>query len=354
MDDVRNTNIKNRDVSIQDLKNMLSTPKIGPKGTTGAWIGGEHQLIGGHRIVTTRSIITLDIDSPKTGFKDRIRQVLKGSDYSADSCFFLHTTASATSESPRSRLIIPLSRTVNSEHYRIISSMIMSDISPEDIDREKSEREFDWSSNETNRIMFRPNITDSDAFFDFTFEDGELLNPDDVIDWYLFCKESYDPYVTLHGAAKKKDSTGIKKEIKTEKTGPTWFNGEDYVGDPQSKDSLIGSFTKVFDIETAIDTFNLPYEYCGGNKWRYEPSSSPPGALIDSSGKFFYCSHATSPACTGHVLNSFDLVRLHKIANGEMTEQNSMREMYKLAMQNEEVKKIEQQRAANYRKRRKY
>lgn len=353
MANVKNWLIRNEEIDINDLRRMLSTPKIGPKGTTGCWIGGVHKMIKdkegcSHREVVSRTIITLDIDHPKEDFQGRINRVLKENDYSFDSIYMTHTSASATPSDPRSRLIIPLNREVNNTEYKIITSVLMADISPDDLEREKTEREFDWTCTEFARLFYLPSIPKPDSFFEFNFEDGKLLNPDDVIDWYLFCKDGYDPYITLHGAAKKREpATGTKRE---KKTGPFGFNGEDYAGDPREKDSIIGSFCRIFDIETAIEEFNLPYEYSGANKWKYEPSSSPPGAIIDETGMFFYSSHTTDPASTGHVLNAFDLVRIHKIANGEMTEENSMREMYKLAMQNPEVKEIEQKRAKNFKR----
>ena len=196
MDDVRNTNIKNRDVSIQDLKSMLSTPKIGPKGTTGCWIGGTHKMIKdkngvSHREVVSKSIITLDIDHPKEDFKRRISRVLKESDYSFNSIYMTHTSASASQSDPRSRLIIPLNREVNSTEHKIISSVFMADISSDDLERPKPEREFDWTCTEFARLFYLPSIPKPDSFFEFNFEDGQhYLNPDDVLDWYSFCKES--------------------------------------------------------------------------------------------------------------------------------------------------------------------
>lgn len=349
MQDKFNGEIRNISLdSAEDLYDMLSTPKVCEKGEAGAWIGGTHFFDElGKRKVTSRNVITLDIDHPQDGFKTRIHDVLKDWEYTRDATYCIHSTASASEDDQRCRLIIPLDREVNEKEYRIITSMIMADISPDDIRREKSEREFDWSCNETNRLMYMPSINHPDSFFLFESSDGHPLYADEVLDWFEYGIEYYSQYVAIHGTKEKK-GPALKNSAPKSYSSTCCFDGVDYSGDPREKDSIVGSFCKVYDIEEAIYEFNLPYDYAGGNKWKYDVSSSPAGAIIDSSGLWFHSKHESDPACTGGILNAYDLVLKHKIANGEISKENAEREMYKFVMQIPEVKEIEQERARKY------
>lgn len=123
------------------------------------------------------------------------------------------------------------------------------------------------------------------------------------------------------------------------------FDAVLYAGDPCKKDSPIGSFCRVFSIEDAIEYFDLPYVKENSGKYRYEPSRSPAGTVIDKSGNYLFSSHETDPA-SGSVRNTYDLVRIHKF--GDQSLNDSMHSMYKLMMQIPEVAEIERRRAAAY------
>jgi predicted P-loop ATPase len=80
--------------------------------------------------------------------------------------------------------------------------------------------------------------------------------------------------------------------------------------DPTTKDGWIGAFCRSYSIYDAIEMLGV-YEPAdgGGDRYRYIPSESGPGALVYD-GMFLYSNHATDPAC-GVCCNAFDLVRIH-------------------------------------------
>ena len=90
-------------------------------------------------------------------------------------------------------------------------------------------------------------------------------------------------------------------------------------GDPEAKPGIVGAFCRTYDIYRAMDEL-LPgiYEPVDNEKDRYTylGGSTTGGAVVYDSGKFLFSHHATDP-CSGRLVNSFDLVRLHKYGDAD-------------------------------------
>lgn len=345
MKSVRNEDRRVFNITWNELKKRLMNPVVGPKGSAGAYIAGATALDAlGKRITLTREAVVLDIDNPNA-VEDPFKRV---KEYE----FFAHTTASATGDNKRLRVIFPLASAITEpEDYRLLANALMFLMSPNDCTKTKENRAFDWSCNEFNRLMFFPTKEASESLFETTYNAGKLLNFEEFNDTegiltelITGCKscEEVAYAIGLIDAPPKKATPTYKRH--TSYTSTSYLEPFEDRGDPRELDSIVGSFCQIYNIEEAILEFELPYEEAGYNRWKYEPSSSPPGAMIDSSGHYFLSKHETDPACTGHFENAYDLVRLHKFPTSEFSDYESKRKMWSLAFDIPAVKEVEKPR----------
>lgn len=339
------------DYGMMQLLTMVNEPLDTEKNYTPLFVIGEVGVKDGKRTVYSRSALILDADHPKDGFLNRVRNVICNGDYATDVSWGYYTSASATAAQPRYRVIVLLdSEITNAEIYRKICSALMADIAPDDVTAAPEEREFDWSSCEFGRLMYMPTKPVGSEFFESALYDGQPLNVDEVTGWILHF--DYSTAFAVHG-----NKSGYKADSEGKKTASCCCSGGSFSApsgaqDPREKDSIIGSFCKVFDVESAIEAFDLPYSRAG-DRWIYDGSSSGmPGVSISDCGNFLLSNHESDPASRrllsnhesdpagGRLQNAYDLVRIHK--------QLDNKAMYKLAMRDEQVKAIETERAAAY------
>ena len=284
---------KNRDISWEDFCNKVSTTqrttetveeyrklKKGRQDSikdVGGFVGGH--LREGKRkngMVLCRSMLTLDMDYGKPEIWGEIEML-------HDFRCCVYSTHKHTPEHPRLRLLIPLSRDVSEEEYPAVARMVAKDIG---IDL------FDDTTYEACRLMYWPSTSINGEFF-FRTKAGAELDPDSYL-------ARYDDW---HDAStwpvSSRQSEVIRRSIKEQ-------------ADPLSKPGVVGAFCRAYSVEEAIETF-LPniYEPSAMNgRYDYIPADSSAGVVVYD-GKFAYSHHATDPVC-GHLLNAFDLVRLHR------------------------------------------
>ena len=128
----------------------------------GGYVGG--QLKGNRRTrenVIFRSMITCDVDNAEAGF---IKKICDGCKYAAA----LYTTHGHTSEAPRVRIIIPMTRDVTSDEYVAVTRYFAEEWG---IDQ------FDECSYRPHQLMYWP-TTPSNGEYIFERIDGEWLDPD--------------------------------------------------------------------------------------------------------------------------------------------------------------------------------
>ena len=82
--------------------------------------------------------------------------------------------------------------------------------------------------------------------------------------------------------------------------------------DPLEKPGTVGAFCRTYSVIDAIDTFLTDVYRKSEMTGRYDyiPADSQAGVVIYED-KYAYSHHATDPAC-GHLMNAFDVVRIHK------------------------------------------
>tara|TARA_R110000787_G_scaffold97665_4_gene201337 strand:+ start:35264 stop:37654 length:2391 start_codon:yes stop_codon:yes gene_type:complete len=273
----------------------------------GGFVGGY--LLNGRRKpenVLNRQMLTLDIDYGHLDFWIDFKLIF-------NNAALLHTTHSHTDDSPRFRLLMPLSREVTSDEYVAISRQVAGLI---DIEL------FDNTTFEANRLMFWPSVS-SDAKYYCKEQIGPVLDPDWVLKQYSDWTDS-----TFWPTAEKQLSAVNSLTKKQE--------------DPEDKTGIIGAFCRAYNIETAIENFlSLDYKPAGENRFSYTKGSTSAG-LIVYDNKFAFSHHGTDPS-SGKLCNSFDLVRLHKFGHldeGILKRQKSTIKMELFAASCKEVKKL--------------
>lgn len=278
----------------------------------GGYVLGK--LKGGRRkkdCVVFRSALTLDMDYATADIPEQIELFF-------DFRCLIYSTHKYTPESPRLRLIIPLSRTVSPDEYTAVARKVAEDIGME---------LFDDTTYEPSRLMYWPS-TSADGEFVFRDIKGDFLNPDKVLAGYNDWRDSSEWPVS------SRQQAVVQREMKKQ-------------ADPLEKDGVIGAFCRTYGIEEAVAAF-LPEVYQPSampGRFDYIPADSQAGVVVYE-GKFAYSHHATDPAC-GKLMNAFDMVRIHKF--GELDSRSSedtdpaklpsFKEMSEFAVNDEKVKR---------------
>lgn len=229
--------------------------------------------------VLNRTAITLDLDHAVKDVWDVITML-------EDFECLMYSTHKHTTDNPRVRLIIPLSRPVSADEYPAVSRMVAKDIGMEMVDD---------TCHEAARLMYWPS-TSSDGQFLFETQSGAFLNPDDVLNRYTDWRDS-----TLWPVSSRQSEI-VKRTIAKQ-------------ANPLEKEGIVGAFCRTYSISNAIDTF-LPDVYKPSSidgRYDYVPADSSAGVVLYDD-KFVYSHHASDPA-SGHLLNAFDVVRIHKFSH---------------------------------------
>ena len=309
-------NWKNKTVTFEDLKSRLRTPLRTSESTAeyakmtkasrdkakdhGGFVGGV--LRNGKRTsdyVESRSMVCFDGDDITSSFIASYEATFP---YGS----VLYSTHSYTPDSPRARIVCPLTRDVTPEEFVAVSRYVAQDLGIE---------LFDTCSFYTNQLMYWPSCP-YDGEYIFKEVDRPWLDPDKILaehpDWT-------DPE-NLPVSTKEKKIRAHKK-----------------VQDPLTKDGVVGVFNRVYyPITKALEEF-LPdvYEPTDRDKrYHYIPSRSVAGVEIIED-KFVYSHHAKDPA-NMQLCNAFDIVRVHKF--GDMDEKESFKAMSEFALEQDEVK----------------
>lgn len=230
----------------------------------------------------------------------------------------MYSTHKHTPEKPRLRLVIPFSRRVKCEEYEPVCRRITASLG---IDL------FDVTTYQLTRLFYWPSTSEDGEYF-FRQQEGEPLNPDDLLEEYTDWKDSSEwPLGSREVEVRKHD---MRK-----------------AGDPTEKHGRIGAFCRAYSIEEAIEKFLSDVYEPTVNEGRYTyKKGSVAGGLVCYDHLFAYSNHETDPA-SRQLCNAFDLVRIHKF--GEMDEGSrtedvtrlpSYERMMEFAGADKEVKKL--------------
>lgn len=280
----------------------------------GGFVGGylaDGKRKKGH--VTLRDILTLDIDYAKADTWDEY--------VSNVGCeAFVYSTHTHTEKNPRLRLVVLLSRSVTCEEYQAIARYTASKVGMD---------LFDDTTYEPERLMFWPSTPKGGSFF-FRHHQGDAMNADAILATY------HDWRDTSEWPCSSRVAEVIRISAKKQ-------------GDPREKGGLVGAFCRCYDIHEAIEEYlSDEYERCGdANRYTYTKGTAAAGLVIYEDGLFAYSHNATDP-CSMHLVNAFDLVRMHKFGHededisdtSKITSMPSYKSMCQLASKDDKVRRL--------------
>ena len=249
----------------------------------GGFVGGV--LRGGRRKaanVTGRDLVTLDLDAIAAGGTQAVLDAVAA--LGCASC--VYSTRKHDAEHPRLRIVIPLDRAVTAEEYEPVARRIGEWLGIANCDP---------TTFQPYRLMYWPSAS-ADSEFVYDVNDEPFLKAAGVLATYRDWRNMAEwPQVPGQAAEARK---AVEK-----------------AEDPTAKEGLVGAFCRVYDIRRAMDEL-IPGAYAptdDPDRWTYTGGSTAGGAIIYDD-KWLYSHHATDP-CSGRLVNSWDLVRLHKFGD---------------------------------------
>lgn len=273
-------------------------------GFIGGYVKGTRKL----EDVSSRSVITLDADYAPADFWDLVCGLYDGA-----AC--VYSTHSHTPESPRYRLLIPLSHPVGTTEYEAIARMVAKDTGIE---------YYDDTTYDQNRLMFWPSVC-KDGKYEYYVQDGEALRPESIL----------SRYHDWHDEAEWPRSERVKDKLR---------RSREKMGEPTEKPGIIGAFCRTYSISEAIEKF-LPeyFEPAGQGRYTYKGGTTYAGAVVYED-KFIFSHHAHDPY-HGREMNAYDMVRCHLFGyldkdapeGTALKDLPSTKEMKKLCMDDEAV-----------------
>lgn len=273
--------------TVEEYQKMSKNQKNDIKSSKGGFVGGKLTINGRRRkdTVKSRDLITLDMDELDSDPRPLIKEKLQCT-------YFMYTTHSHIAQKPRYRLILPLTRDVTPEEYQAISRMIAYKI-------DESMMKFDDSTYQHERLMYNP-TTSIDGDFEIAINDGDWLIPDEVLNEYPL------GWKDISSWPKSARSRALIKSNMAKQQ------------DPLTKKGVIGAFCRTYSITEAIETFLVDIYSISddGTRATYIKGSTSGGVVIYDD-KFSFSHHGTDP-CSGILVNSFDLIRVHRF--GELDE----------------------------------
>lgn len=235
-------------------------------------------------------MITLDFDAATPEF---LEGLMDGS-ICGDVEWFFHTTRRHTPEKPRVRILIPTDSPITNDMYGAVSRIVALLFDPDF-------SMIDKVSFRPAQMMFLPTCS-SDSEFLTHRNEGKLIPWQTQLDIFEMTRGDWRDVAELPKCpGEELRHIAEKAEVPTEKDGP------------------VGDFCRAYDIFEAIEKF-LPDVYTptddhsGKPRYTYLGGTTTNGAEVQDDGLFLYSHHGSDP-CSDMLVNSFDLVRIHKFGN---------------------------------------
>ena len=230
-----------------------------------------------------RDLITLDLDNIQPNGTEEILKRVEG--------YCIYSTRKHSPATPRLRILLPFDKPATADEYEPLARYMAACIGIEFADP---------TTFEASRMMYFPSVC-SDGEYIYTFSDKPMLSVDGLLekidkewgDWRDVSK-----WVQVPGSENMYRKLAVKQS------------------DPLTKAGIVGAFCSTYNIYDAMETFLQGiYEATSTpDRYTYLGGSTTGGAIVYQDGLFLYSHHASDPCC-GKLVNSFDLVRLHKFAD---------------------------------------
>jgi Predicted P-loop ATPase and inactivated derivatives len=271
----------------ETLQDYLKLPKSKQDSLkdVGGFVGGTLQNNRRKKgAVTGRDLLTLDLDNVPAGDTDSILKKLN----SFNCSWCVYSTRKHEPARPRLRIVFPFDRTATADEYepcaRKMAALIGIGM-------------MDHTTFEPERLMYWPTCC-ADSLVIKESCDGPFISVEGLLSTYGDWRNIEEWPVTG-------DETAEHKRLADKK------------GDPTQRTDLIGDWCRQYDIYAVMEQF-LPHTYepvdDRADRFTYTGGSTVGGAIVYDNGLFLYSHHATDP-CSEQLVNSFDLLRLHKFGD---------------------------------------
>ncbi len=270
--------VRRTDETMEEFDHMDKTNKDKIKNGK-AFVGGL--VKGGRRKkgnIINRWLITLDADNADEYFADKVAFLI------GQYAYVLYSTHSSRPNKLKYRLVCPVDHAICPDQYAAVSRKIAYLIGM---------HYFDKTTYDVHRLMYLPSCS-KDAKEVFIENLGPPVDVDYILGLYI---DWHNPAEWPRHIDEDKDITASLKVL----------------GNPKDKQGTIGQFCNVYGMVEGIEKFLFDvYEATGDeNRWTFRGGSSFGGMRIYDNS-WAYSEHQSDPANTGHCLNIFDLVRIHK------------------------------------------
>lgn len=307
--------MKKCDSSLQDFLDIFKPENVVERDTKDGlnYIAGQlldYNEPRGKGNIIDRSAVVLDCDDATPQQIDSLCEGVKNLGVLS----VVHSTYSSTPNKPKVRVVIPLKDVVVPGDYVSLCKNLMSHLSMV---------EWDESCAQAERIMYAPTKPVGGEYWAIETE-GSLMDAQQWLDT---------------PRRKNRASKGnIAKRDRKRK--------------PKNETGIQGAFNRVYTIEDAIETFDLPYEPCRDGRWTYYDADSKGGLrLVEGREDLCISEHAnTDPACyidgngSHRALSAFELCAIHLYGEDDDTslpprERASMQPMAQRALDDKAVRK---------------
>lgn len=274
----------------ETLEAYLSLPKSRQDELkdVGGFVGGT--FVGDRRKaanVAGRDLITLDLDNIPAGQTEDILKRVGGLGCAA----LVYSTRKHAAYAPRLRVIVPIDRTAAADEYEPAARKLAGLIGIEYCDP---------TTFEASRLMYWPSCS-CDSQYVYQVYDKPFCSLEGLLGMYGDWQDiSQWPQTPGSEAA-------LRRRLSKQEN-------------PTAKRGIIGAFCRTYSVTEAMDKF-IPGMYEATDipgRYTYTGGSTAGGAVIYDGDLYLYSHHATDP-CSGLLVNSFDLVRLHKF--GELDDE---------------------------------
>jgi hypothetical protein len=149
------------------------------------------------------------------------------------------------------RLVLPLTKDIHPDKYEPVAREVARWLGLE---------VFDDTTFQPARIMYWPTCTIDGEVYS-RINPGEFIDPDEIL-------ATYDDWTDFGEWPHSSRVDRLRKPVKQAE-------------DPLSKPGIIGAFCRTYDIHSAIEKFELPYEPTEfDNRYRPEGASGASGAIV--------------------------------------------------------------------------
>lgn len=296
-------------LAVFDPANVREQPsKDGPNYIAGRLL--DYSKARGKGNVIDRCAVVLDCDDADAEGVKALCEGVRGLGVLS----VVHSTYSSTPDAPRVRVVIPLASPVVPGDYVSLCRALMAHLSMVT---------WDESCAQAERAMYAPAKPAGGEYWAIR-SDGPLM---DGLEWL----KEHAPAVK----SRKSKGNVAKRDRKRR---------------PQNDAGIQGAFNRVYAIEDAIESYDLPYEPCRDGRWTLYGSHTEGGLrLVEGRPDLCISEHAnTDPACfvdgngSARALSAFELCAVHLYGKGDDTsvpprERASMQAMARRAAEDEAV-----------------